>query len=164
DKKYVTSWKFFRFLPRAKKAIALLTRKKYKIFISSNQAGVGKKVFSRHSLDEITQNMLLAIRKTGGDITGVYYCIHRKEKNCSCRKPRAGLIHRVKAQFPVNLKKSYFIGDTIRDVLTAKTAGCKSILVFSGKEKLGNKQHWEIQPDFVCRDLFLAAKLILKRK
>ncbi len=164
DRRYVTSWKYFRFLPRVKKAISLLTQKNYKLFIISNQAGVGKKVFSKKALEEITQNMLRQIRQAGGDIEGVYYCTHRKEVLCSCRKPKAGLIDLVTKKYPLNRKKAFFIGDTIRDVHTAKAAGCKSILVLSGKEKMRNQKLWEIQPDFVRKDLFLAARLILRKK
>jgi len=46
-------------------------------------------------------------------------------------------------------------------VLVAQAAGCRSILVFSGKEKLSNRKNWLAQPDFVFRDLCEAAKFIL---
>ncbi|MDD5595133.1 MAG: HAD family hydrolase [Candidatus Omnitrophica bacterium] len=164
DRKYVTHWKYFRFLPRVKKAIALLSKNDYRLFVISNQAGVGKKVFSKKALEEITQNMLREIRQAGGDIEGVYYCTHRKQVHCSCRKPKTGLIKLVVKKYPVSLKKTFFIGDTIRDIHTAKAAGCKSILVFSGKEKKRNQKCWEIQPDFMRKDLFLAARLILEKK
>ncbi|MDD4900275.1 MAG: D-glycero-beta-D-manno-heptose 1,7-bisphosphate 7-phosphatase [Candidatus Omnitrophica bacterium] len=164
DKKYVTNVNAFKFLPGVKKAIAQLTKRGYGIFVISNQAGVGRKIYSRSTLAAITEKMLQGIRNAGGDLAGVYYCTHRKEENCSCRKPKTGLIHRVISEFPVDLKEAYFVGDTIRDVLTAKAAGCKSILVFSGKEKLSNKKSWEAAPDFFCRDLSLAAKLILRGK
>jgi D-glycero-D-manno-heptose 1,7-bisphosphate phosphatase len=108
--------------------------------------------------------MLKAIRESGGRVDGVYYCTHTLEQNCSCRKPKAGLIHRIKSKYPIDLKKSYFIGDTIRDVHTAQAAGCKSILVFSGKEKLSNRKNWEAKPDFTFRNLNQAAEFIIKKK
>ena len=64
-------------------------------------------------------------------------------------------------EFKFNLKKAYFIGDSIIDVLTAQTAGCKSILVLTGKEKLTNQKDWEAKPDFVFKDLFEAAKFLI---
>jgi len=164
DKKYITSLKKFRFIPNAKKAIAKLYKKGFRLFIISNQAGVGRKVYSQRTLDAITKKMLEAIEKEGGKIEFVYYCTHRKEENCSCRKPKAGSIDSIKKQYPINLRKSFFIGDTIRDVKTAKSAGCKSILVFSGREKLKNSINWEVKPDFVFKDLREAADFILKQK
>lgn len=162
DTKYVTSWKEFRFLPAAKLAIARLYKNKFKIFVISNQAGVGKGLFSQKALDNITENMLQAIEKSKGKIAAVYYCTHRRQDDCSCRKPRTGLIDIVRKKYSIrNLDNSFFIGDTIRDINTAKTAGLKSILVLSGKEKLSNRKNWETQPDFIFKDLYAAADFIL---
>lgn len=161
DTKYITTWKEFRFLPQAKLAIAKLKKNGFRIFVISNQAGVGKGIFSQETLDSITKNMQRAIERSGGAIDAVYYCTHRQEENCSCRKPKAGLIDMVKKGFPIDIKKSFFIGDTIRDIHTAKAAGCKSILVLSGKEKLANRKNWESQPHFVFRNLFEATEFIL---
>jgi D-glycero-D-manno-heptose 1,7-bisphosphate phosphatase len=163
DTRYVTTLKEFRFLPGSKSAISLLYRRGYRMFIVSNQAGVGKGLYSQATLDAITSRMLKEVRGAGGDIQEVNYCTHRSEDNCSCRKPRAGMIKKMKAKYrAINLKKSFFIGDTIRDVLTAKDAGCKSVLVLSGKEKLRNQKNWEHQPDFIFKNLLEAAKFIAK--
>jgi len=164
DTKYVASWNGFRFLPRVKLAIAKLHKNGFKIFIISNQAGVGKGIFSQGALDSITQKMLETVKKSQGEIDAVYYCTHRQEENCSCRKPKAGLIDIIKKTYPIDLRHSFFIGDTIRDVHTAKAAGCQSILVLSGKEKLANCKNWEAQPDFVFSDLYAAAEFILSKK
>lgn len=164
DKKYVMSWRGFKFLPRVKIAIAKLTRGNFKLFLVSNQAGIGKGVYAQSTLELITKRMLDELKKSGGHIQEVYYCTHHPRLNCPCRKPKAGLISLAKRKYPINLKESFFIGDTIRDIHTAKTAGCKSILVLSGKEKLSNRENWEIQPDFIFKDLFAAANFILKNK
>ncbi|MDD5431419.1 MAG: HAD family hydrolase [Candidatus Omnitrophica bacterium] len=163
DTKYVTSLKGFRFLPNTKKAISLLTKNKFKIFVASNQAGVGKGVYTQEVLNAITAYMLKEVKKQDGLIEKVYYCTHRPQDNCSCRKPKPGLIRAAKKEYALNLKDSFFIGDTIRDINTARAAGCKSILVLSGKEKLSNKENWEAKPDFVFKDLFEAAKFLVKQ-
>ncbi len=160
DRLYVTSLRKFNFLPGAKKAIALLSKKGYRMFVASNQAGVGKGTYSQKTLDLITAKMLKDIEQAGGRIAKVYYCTHRKEAGCACRKPKSGLVKKAVREFNLNLKGAYFIGDTIRDVLTARTSGCKSILVLSGKEKLNNQDNWEAKPDFVFKDLLAAAKFL----
>jgi len=164
DTKYVTTCGEFRFLPRAKIAIAKLHKNGFKIFVISNQAGVSKGLFSQEALDSITQKMLTAIEKSQGKIDAVYYCTHRQEEDCSCRKPKAGLIVLAKDNYAIDLKDSFFVGDTMRDVYTAQAAGCKSVLVLSGKEKLSNRKNWEVQPDFIFRDLYEAAGFILNQK
>lgn len=164
DTKYVTKWKEFRFLPQAKKAIAQLHKNKFRLFVISNQAGVGKGIFSQKTLDVITKNMLRVIERAKGKIEAVYYCTHKPDQNCSCRKPKSGLINIVRKNYPVDIKESFFIGDTISDVHTARLAGCKSILVLSGKEKLSNRQNWQAQPDFIFKDLYAATRFILEQK
>ena len=164
DKAYVTSLKKFCFLPGAKKAIAKLTRAGFKIFIASNQAGVGRGIYAKRTLEAITAKMLLEIGKEGGKITKVYYCTHRKDEGCLCRKPKPGLLKKASKEFGFSLKNSYFIGDTIRDVITAKRAGCKSILVFSGKEKLKARNSWEAAPDFMFKNLKSAADFLTQNQ
>lgn len=161
DRLYVTSLKKFKFLPRAKKAISLLSKAGFKIFVVSNQAGVGKGTYSQKTLDIITAKMLEGIEQAGGKITKVYYCTHRKEAGCACRKPKPGLLKQAAREFKFNLKKSYFVGDTVRDVMTAHAVAAKPILILCGKEKLPNQKNWEAKPDFIFKDLFAAAKFLI---
>jgi len=164
DKEYVTSWKKFSFLPGVKRAIAKFRRHGYKVFIISNQAGVGKGIFTKKSLWLISANMLDEIRKAGGDIEGIHYCIHRPNQNCRCRKPKAAIFRRVARRYRINLARTFFIGDTIRDVQAAENAGCRSILVLSGREKLKRRLDWQNKPDLVFSNLLKATKYILRKK
>ena len=167
DADYVKSEEEFHFLPNAKSGLKRLSQAGFKIFVISNQAGVSKGIYSQQSLDEITENMLRELKREGIAIDGVRYCIHRDEDHCACRKPKTGLVDQVLAEMKqkgseVELKGSFFIGDTIRDMETGEKAGLKTILVFSGKEKPENKNNWPLQPDFIASDLLEAAHIILK--
>ena len=164
DRNYVTSWEGFSFLPGAKEAIVNLHKAGFKIYVISNQAGVGKGLFTQEALDTITQNMLKEIRNIGGDIDQVYYCTHRPEENCPCRKPKSGLIDLAKKEHSLKFGSAFFIGDTMLDMKTAKAAGCSAVLLLSGKEKLADRENWETNPDFVFTDLFEASEVILKKK
>lgn len=168
DAEYVKSWDEFSFLPGIKPALKELNVNGYFLFIVSNQAGVSKGMYSQDSLDRITHNMLKELADYGVAIAGVYYCIHRNEDRCSCRKPKTGLIDIAITKLKekgkaLDLKKSYFIGDTRRDVETGRAAGLQTILVFSGKEKPENKDKWPVLPDFTARDLSEAVKIILNK-
>jgi len=169
DFQYVTGWEKFRFLPGIEKGLKRLSGSSFKIFVVSNQAGVSKGVYPQSVLDEITSKMLAGLADKGIAIDGVYYCIHRDEDNCSCRKPQAGLVHQAVSDMKrkgiaIDLEKSFFIGDTIRDVKAGKAAGLKTVLVFSGKEKAANSGQWEVKPDFVALNLSEAAEIILNAK
>lgn len=167
DSEYVKSWEEFHFLPDIKPALQKLTVKGFKLFIVSNQAGVSKGIYSQKNLDLITGNMLKELSACGIQICGVFYCIHRPEDNCSCRKPKAGMVETAineleKQGNAVEIAKSFFIGDTIRDIETGRNIGLKTILVFSGKEKPENKNSWQVSPDFTASGLEAAAEIILK--
>ncbi|MFH1397090.1 MAG: HAD family hydrolase [Candidatus Omnitrophota bacterium] len=166
DRNYVTSVKGFRFIRGAKLALRRLRQAGYKLFVISNQAGVSKGIYSKKTLDEITRNMLNKLAKEKTGIQGVYYCIHREEDNCACRKPKTGLIEKALLEHKIprsSLKHSFFIGDTQRDIQAGKISGCRTIMVFSGKEKSANQKNWDIQPDFTAQDLSQAADIILKK-
>jgi len=167
DSDYVKSWSEFYFLPKVKSSLKRLNDGGFKIFIISNQAGVAKGLYSQEALDLITKNMLKELNDYKINIAGVYYCTHRQEDNCPCRKPKTGLIDMAIAKLKekglkIQLSGSYFIGDTISDVQTGKAAGLLTILVFSGKERPDNKNRWAILPDYTAKDASEAVELILK--
>lgn len=166
DFEYVKSWEEFRFLPGVKEALKKLNENRFMLFIVSNQAGVGKGLYSQESLNEITANMLNSLQEESIHIAGVFYCTHRQEENCSCRKPKTGLLDLAISQLEsqgldIERQSSYFIGDSIRDVETGKSAKLKTILVFSGREKPQNQETWQNLPDFTALNLSKAVDLIL---
>ncbi|MBU1124816.1 MAG: HAD family hydrolase [Candidatus Omnitrophica bacterium] len=166
DTEYVKSWEEFELLPRVTAALKKLKTHGFEVVIVSNQAGVSKGLYSQEALDAMTQNMLDEFAKAQVTIREVHYCTHRTEDNCNCRKPKIGLVEKTidalaKEGLEIDIEKSFFIGDTIRDIQTGKAAGLKTLLVFSGKEKPENKQNWESIPDFTALDLFEAAELVI---
>lgn len=162
DRLYVMEPGQLRFLPHAKEAVALLKKSGFSVYIVSNQAGVGKGLFSEAALDRVTEALIASLRKARGDIDGVFYCIHKPEDNCSCRKPKPGLFERVRQERGVEYRSAFYIGDSMRDVKAAQAAGLRSILVLSGKEKLKNRDNWDAQPDFVFRNLLEAARFVVE--
>ena len=159
------SWREFSFLPGVVESLADFKKSNYNIFIVSNQACVAKGLMSKQELLDLTENMLKEISRQGAFIDGVYYCIHQDSDNCPFRKPSAGMINRVFEDAglgPDERQEVFFIGDSIRDVQTAKNAGIKSLLVFSGQESLENKSNWHLQPDAWAQDLTAAKDYILK--
>jgi len=166
DSDYVKSWEEFSFLPEVIPSLKELKDNGFGLCIISNQAGVGTGIFSRSALDSITTNMLRQLKKAGVELLGVYYCTHRPQDNCPCRKPKTGLIDKAIADFfklgiEVDFQDSYFIGDSLVDVETGKNAGLKTVLLFSGKEKPANRKNWSLFPDFTALDLKEAVGIIV---
>jgi len=166
DRQYVKSYAEFHFLPEVKSALKKLISSGFRLFVVSNQAGVSKGIYPQENLDDITDKMLNDLAGDGINISAVYYCTHRPEDNCDCRKPKIGLLEKAAVKLrqenlEIDFKESYFVGDSIRDIETGKSAHLKTILVFSGKEKPENKDNWQTVPDFSARDLSEAAELII---
>ncbi|MDI6641746.1 MAG: D-glycero-beta-D-manno-heptose 1,7-bisphosphate 7-phosphatase [Elusimicrobiota bacterium] len=163
---YVKSWEEFKFLPRSLEAIRKLTENGYKIIIISNQAGINKGIIDKKNFSEINRKMIREIRQAGGKITKIYYCPHRPDENCSCRKPKPGLFLKAKKDFKLNFASCYLVGDKIADVIAGKSVGCKTILVKTGfgRIELKNRDIAQIQPDYIANNLFDAVNWILKNE
>lgn len=158
EKKYVMAWKDFCFLPNAKKALKRLNEAGYKVVVISNQAGIAKGFYTYSKLRYITKKMLDEIKKSGGRIAKVYYCIHRDEDSCSCRKPKAGLFRKARKELDLNSNGAYFIGDSETDIKAGRCARLKTILVLSGKMKPRDLKNLKAKPDLIKKDLYEAVK------
>ncbi|MFH1552514.1 MAG: HAD family hydrolase [Candidatus Omnitrophota bacterium] len=159
---YVTRWEDFYFLPGSLEALAKLAEAGYKSVIISNQQGVGKGYFTREALEDVTARMSREIKENKGSIAGAYYCMHKKEENCSCRKPKDGLFYMAQAGLGIkSFKGSFYIGDTERDIQAGRKAGLGTILVLSGKASREDVENWEHKPDHVCDSLLSAVGIIL---
>jgi histidinol-phosphate phosphatase family protein len=156
---YVTSWDQFEFLPRALEALRLLNENGYNSLVISNQAGVGKGLLSHAELEIITRRFLLEVALSGGNISDVYYCRHREEDRCTCRKPQPGLLLRARAEHHFLPEETYFIGDSPTDIAAAEAAGCPSILIQRGTF-LDAHSHREHAP-LIASNLFDAAEMVI---
>ena len=129
---YVKSCQEFRFLAGSREAIAKLTQAGHRIIVCTNQAGVARGHVSIETVEEIHRYMLAGIAEFGGAVEKVYYCPHGKDENCSCRKPRPGMLLRARDELGVDLSEAVFIGDSMTDVRAALAAGVRAILVLTG--------------------------------
>ena len=80
------------------------------------------------------------IAEAGGMLDGIYFCPHGPDDNCDCRKPRTGLYEQLAKDENISFAKIPSIGDSIRDLEAAKTAGASPILVLTGKGKASQMQ------------------------
>ena len=161
---YVTKLKDFHFIPGALEALKIFHREGYAVFVVSNQAGVGKGIYSRQKLNHITRNMIKEVKKNGGRIKKVFYCVHCSADGCQCRKPEIGSVRRALNLMNKTIRqapKAFFVGDTEVDILAGHNAGCKTIFVLSGREDRRHMRGWQTKPDFIARDLLEASRIIM---
>jgi len=136
----------------------------YDIFVISNQAGVGKGLYSREALDEITKRMLKEVEAAGAKIRSVIYCTHNTDDGCDCRKPKPGMIKQAAEGLDIDFRKTYFIGDSWRDIEAGKAMDCRTILLITGKEDPLKVKTWKAQPDLIKKDLKEAVEWVLKEE
>jgi D-glycero-D-manno-heptose 1,7-bisphosphate phosphatase len=161
---YVTDPKDFHFLPGSLEALRKLKENHYRVIIISNQAGVNKGYFTVDRLNAIDKEMLREVKKAGGEITESFYCIHKKEDNCNCRKPKTGLLEKAAKKYGIDTGDTYFIGDSEADVIAGKKMGSKTIFVLSGKTSEEEIKGFSEKPDYVFKDLLEAVNWLLAKE
>lgn len=148
---YVKSIPEFIFRPDFLDEIKYLSEITNYIVVITNQQGIGKKLMTEDSLQKIHAYMLSKTIALGGRIDAIYHCPHLKDENCSCRKPKTGMIDQAILDFPL-LKKDtiLMIGDSPGDIEAAKSAGLISI----GMIKYRNDNRFqEVNPDYIIESL-----------
>ena len=120
-------------LPGSLEAIALLNQSGFRVVIATNQSGIARGLFDMATLNAIHDKMHRALAQLGGRIDAMFYCPHAADDNCTCRKPKTGMMEDIARRFSVNLSGVYAVGDSLRDLQAFHDAGCKPILVRSGK-------------------------------
>jgi D-glycero-D-manno-heptose 1,7-bisphosphate phosphatase len=133
DDGYVLGWDGFRFLPGSVAAIAALAQLQVPIVVVTNQQGVGKGVMAEATLEDMHARMLAEIAAGGGRVDAVLYCPHLVAAGCECRKPKAGMLRQAADRLGLDLSRSVLVGDAASDVQAARAAGCRAVLVRTGR-------------------------------
>ncbi|MGD9368034.1 MAG: D-glycero-beta-D-manno-heptose 1,7-bisphosphate 7-phosphatase [Desulfobacteraceae bacterium] len=161
---YVKCWEEYEFLPGSLEAMAKLSRADYTLILITNQSIIGRGMVPPEVLEDIHRRMRRAIEAAGGEILDIFYCPHRPDEDCDCRKPEPGLIFQAKERHGIDLPRTVMIGDNVKDVACGHNAGCgATILVRTGSGQEAEKAlaREQIQPSAVADDLNAAAGLIL---
>jgi D-glycero-D-manno-heptose 1,7-bisphosphate phosphatase len=130
---HVKSWDEFRFLPGAKNSLAALSRLGMPIIVVTNQAIVGRGMVPTSVIDDIHWRMVKEVEAFGGRIDRVFYCPHRPEDLCGCRKPEPGMLVQAAREMNIDLSRSYLIGDATTDLVAGQLVGCELFQVLTGR-------------------------------
>ncbi len=152
-------------LPGVPAALRNLKAAGYALIVVSNQSGVGRGLFPRSRVYQAMARLRVALRAHGVEIDAIYFCPHRPEEGCACRKPGVALLERAAEDLQLSLAQSVMIGDKLLDAETGRNAGARGVLVRTGygrdeEARLGGVEPGR-RPDRVCDDLAAAAKGLL---
>ncbi|MCG3149749.1 MAG: D-glycero-alpha-D-manno-heptose-1,7-bisphosphate 7-phosphatase [Verrucomicrobiae bacterium] len=163
DSNYVGHVERVVILDSAPHAVRRLQEAGFRVFVVTNQSGVGRGYFTRQAVDEIHALLDREFAKVGARIERYYVCPHHPEDKCACRKPSPKLLQQAAAEFALDLKQCYMIGDRRSDVECGQNAGARAVLVLTGAgaETLAKG---EARPDHVAATVGAAVDWILGQK
>jgi D-glycero-D-manno-heptose 1,7-bisphosphate phosphatase len=136
----------------------------YLLVITTNQSGIARGLFSETDMHAFNAALCERLQAAGIEIAAIYHCpdhptagVGRYLRESPLRKPAPGMILQAAAEHDLDLPGSFAIGDKKSDVLAGQAAGCRTILVTTGKAG-GGEAELTAQPDFVAADLLAAAE------
>lgn len=137
----------FVFLPGVLSALKKLSKTSYVLFIVTNQSGIGRGYYTKHTVEKLHVWIKKELKKHGVTINEIYYCPHRPEDGCTCRKPGYGLLLQAVQEYGVNLSKSWVVGDQWSDIAMGRMANVRTVKIGSKKRELGitTRAHFHVQ-------------------
>jgi D,D-heptose 1,7-bisphosphate phosphatase len=152
--------------PDVAEGLRALHQAGYGLVVATHQAKIDQGWFSSEALTYTEIHLRLRLATVDVPLTGFYYCPHHTNKgqdagaSCVCRKPKPGLLMQAACELKLDLGSSWMIGDVLDDVEAGRWAGCKTVLLTTGKET-----EWKMTdmrwPDLIADNLVEAAHLIM---
>jgi D-glycero-D-manno-heptose 1,7-bisphosphate phosphatase len=155
----------FRMFDFAAAAIRKLNEARVAVFVVTNQSGVGRGLFPESLVEQVHAEMKRQLAGVGARLEDIYYCPHRADDGCDCRKPKPGLLERAAREHQLDLRRSVIVGDRHADVELAHRVGGRSVLVETGYgrgELEWNAAKWTARPDHIAQDLAHSVEWILR--
>ncbi len=163
DKNYLRRPEEVVVLPGAAAALRRLQDAGFKLFIVSNQSGVGRGYYTLEDVERVNQHLLSGLGREGVRFTRIYFAPEAPEAPSRGRKPSPQFLFDARGEFGVELGRSYMIGDKLTDLECGWNAGVKkSILVRTGYgARLERESADKLECAVVVDDLAAAVEWIL---
>lgn len=135
EKNYLHKIEDFEFISGLFSSLQYLLSLDYKLFIITNQSGIGREYYTQKDFDILTSWMLKELEKHNINISQVELCAHAPNQECECRKPKTLMIDNILKNHSIDLSNSWLIGDKSSDIKCALNAGiANTIQVKSGHD------------------------------
>lgn len=151
DHGYVHRPEQLEWVAGAPESVRLLNEAGYYVLVITNQSGVARGFFDEAAVKSFHAHMQNVLAGKGAHIDAFYYCPHHLEGTvkafamaCSCRKPRTGMLEQAAREWPIDVSRSFFIGDNEADMAAAAAFKVRGIKFDSRLHSL---------PDLVRREL-----------
>jgi D-glycero-D-manno-heptose 1,7-bisphosphate phosphatase len=160
DPGYLSDPNLVQILPYVIDGLKLLNNAGYEFIIITNQSGIGRGYYKEEDMHRVNQRILDILKSQNIFIKDIFFCPHTEEDQCMCRKPKPGLILQALEKYPtINLKTSWIIGDSLRDIFAGENLNIKGVLIDAETKPIEKKPTNLI---YVAKNLKEAAECILK--
>lgn len=150
EKDYLCKIEDFEFIDGVFETLKVLQEHNFKLFIITNQSGIGRGYYTKDDFEKLTLWMLDEFKKRDISISQVEYCPHGPEDNCICRKPRVGMIENILKNHNIDLKNSWLIGDKSSDIKCANSANIGNTIQVKSGHSFDEKNSIA---DFICESI-----------
>lgn len=114
-------------------AIARLHQAGWTVAVATNQSGLARGYYDETTLEAMHDKLRALLAQQGAQIGLIAHCPHGPDDGCDCRKPDIGLLLQIARHYAASLEGVWFVGDSLRDLQAAVTAGAQPVLVKTGK-------------------------------
>lgn len=122
-------------------AIGRFCQAGYRVFVASNQAGIGRGLFDYDALFAMNDRLQKLVGEFGGRIDGFEFAPEHPDHATDMRKPNPGMLKDIARRFQISLEDVFFVGDTQSDLAAARSAGARPVLVRTGQGIRTEKEH-----------------------
>ena len=163
DKNYAYKIEDLELLPGIIDGLRIL-KEDFIFFIVTNQSGIGRGYYSVEDFHKFNNHLIKMLKKEDIDIIKTYFCPHKKEDQCECRKPKTKFIDEIIDEYNIDIKDSWMVGDHPSDIQFGINAGCKTVFLTTGH---GDKHEHELEslginPTSIADNFLVMVKTILK--
>ena len=126
---YVKSISELEIFPNVAKNVELLKNAGFLVVIITNQSAINRGLITHEMVHKIHGSIQNHLKKNGTCVDGFFYCPHKPDENCICRKPKSGLLNKAILELNIDVNSSWMIGDNDSDIEASISIGCKAIKI-----------------------------------
>lgn len=145
-------------IPEVIPVIQIFQKKGFKIIIISNQPDVALGIIDETTKNSLVKKFKKLLKEKGILVDGIYYCFHHPKGvvkkytlDCSCHKPKPGMLLKAEKSLNLDMSKSFIIGDRASDIVAGKKAGVKTILLDPENAQKDYLVLHKVKPDYTIK-------------
>ena len=126
---YVKTISELEIFPNIEIPIKKLKKNNFYVIIITNQSAINRNLMTHEQLNEIHLHIQQYLKSFDTSIDNFYFCPHKPDENCNCRKPKSGMLLKAMKEFNIDPKLSWMIGDNDSDIQAGLNVGCQTIKI-----------------------------------